>query len=341
MWLYWRLFLVGIQLLGTPRRDLILENLVLKQQLAVCERRGHRPRLQSSDRQFWSLTSRRWSAWRAHLTLVQPATVVGWHRTAWRSYWRWKSRGRPPGRTRIDAETRALITRLARENALWGVRRIADELKTLGITVSSATVHRYRQKTRTPSPSWRTFFRLHAHQIWAVDFLTVQTLTFHTFYVFVVVSNGRRRIEHWNVTEHPTAVWVWRQVLEATPWGRQPRFLIRDRDSRFGANFNARLRRVGIVPIVTPFRAPKANAVVERAIGTLRRECLDHVLVFGETHLRHVLREYVAYYNATRPHQSLRAHPPDGPRPVARSPGPVSGRPILGGLHHEYRREAA
>ena len=247
MWLYWRLFLIGLQLLGSQRRDLILENLVLRQQLAVCERRGHRPRLESSDRRFWSLTSRRWSAWRSYLCLVQPATVVGWHRTAWRRYWRWKSRGRLPGRTRIDAETRALITRLAEENPLWGVRRIADELKTLGITISSATVHRYRQKTRAPSPSWRTFLRLHAPHIWAVDFLTVQTLTFQTFYVFVVVSHERRRIEHWNVTDQPTAAWVWRQIIEATPWGRQPRLLIRDRDARFGTSLNARLRRLGVL----------------------------------------------------------------------------------------------
>ena len=231
--------------------------------------------------------------------------------------------------------------RLANENPTWGVRRIADELRTLGISVSAATVHRYRDRVRKPSPSWRTFLRLHAPHIWAVDFFTVETLTFRSLYGFVLVDHERRRIEHWNVTSHPTAAWVWRQFIAATPWGHQPRFVIRDRDARFGADFNKRLRRLGVVPIVTPFRSPKANAVVERAIGTIRRECLDYVLVFGERHLRQVLREYVAYYNATRPHQSLAAEPPDGPRSLSPPPGRVISRPILGGLHHEYSREAA
>ena len=196
-----------------------------------------------------------------------------------------------------------------------------------GVTLDSDGVFvPHNRRARRPSPSWRTFLRLHARHIWAVDFFTVQTLTFRSLYVFVVVNHERRRIEHWNVTEHPNASWVWRQFIAATPWGHQPRFLIRDRDARFGADFNRRLRRLGTVPIVTPFRAPKANAIVERTIGTIRRECLDHVLVFGENHLRHVLREYVAYYNATRPHQSLEAQPPSGPRPLAPSTW-VSCRP--------------
>ena len=221
------------------------------------------------------------------------------------------------------------------------MRRIADELKALGISVSSVTVHRYLQRARRPSPSWRTFLRLHARQIWACDFFSVQTLTFGTFYVFLVIGHERRQIEHWNVTRHPSAQWVWRQIIAATPWGQQPLYLIRDRDARFGGDFNLRLRRLGIVPIVTPFRAPQANAIAECVIGTIRRECLDHVIVLSERHLRRVLAEYVDYYNAVRPHQSLSAQPPEGPRVVFDRSGPVIGRPILGGLHHEYRREAA
>ena len=343
MWLYWRLFLVGIQLLGTQRRDLILENLVLKQQLAVCERSRSSPSppvVRPAD--SGTLTSRIAGRLGVLISLSSnlPLWSVGTSHGLETLLEMEKSRS-PTGPQANRCRDSRLDHPLGEGEPALGARRVADELRALSISVSSATVHRYRQETRTPSPSWRTFLRLHAPHIWAVDFLTAQTLTFHTFYVFVVVSHGRRRIERWNVTDHPTAAWVWRQIIEATPWGGQPRFLIRDRDARFGANFNARLRRLGVVPILTPFRAPKANAVVERAIGTIRRECLDYVLVFGETHLRHVLREYVAYYNATGPHQSLEAHPPDGPRPIALSHGPVSGRPILGGLHHAYRREAA
>ncbi len=206
-------------------KDVVLENVVLRQQLAIHERRGHRAKLEPADRRFWSVTARGWVRWRSHVQIVQPATVVGWHRSAWRSYWRWKSRRPRPGRPRIDAETRALITRLVTENSTWGVRRIADELKTLGISVSSVTVHRYVQRGRPPSPSWQTFLRLHARQIWACDFFSVQTLTFGTFYVFLVIGHERRQIEHWNVTRHPSAQWVWRQIIAATPWGQQPRYL--------------------------------------------------------------------------------------------------------------------
>ncbi len=169
----------------------------------------------------------------------------------------------------------------------------------------------------------------------------MQTVTFRTLYVVLFVSHGRRRIEHWNVTAHPTADWVWRQVLAATPWGRQPRHLIRDRDARFGAAFNDRLGAIGIQSIVTPYRAPQANAVVERLVGTLRRECFDHVIALSERHVRRVLREYVPYYNAVRPHQTLAGQPPPGPRPRSPRSGRIVARPILGGLHHEYGWAAA
>ncbi len=341
MWIYWRLFLIALRLTGRQRRDLVLENLVLRQQLAVWERTARRPALVSADRRFWSATARHWAGWRTHVRVVKPATVVRWHRTAWRRYWTWKSRRRRPGRARVPVETRALIIRFAEENPTWGVRRIADELAVLGISVSAATVHRYRPPRPSPSPSWRTFLRTHAADIWAVDFFTVQTLTFRTLYVVLFVSHGRRRIEHWNVTAHPTADWVWHQVLAATPWGRQPRYLIRDRDARFGATFNDRLGAIGIQSIVTPYRAPQANAVVERLVGTLRRECFDHVIALSERHVRRVMREYVPYYSAVRPHQSLAGQPPVGPRPQSPRSGQIVARPILGGLHHEYRWAAA
>ena len=178
----------------------------------------------------------------------------------------------------------------------------------------------------------------HAEDGWAADLFTVQTLTFRTLYVFVVIDHGRRRIRHWNVTEHPIAPWIWRQMIEATAWGEQPGFLIRDRDRSYGGDFIARARRIGIETILTPVRAPNANAIAERVIGTLRRECLDHVIAVNERHLRRVLGEYVQHYNAMRPHRSLALDSPEGRKPVQRMPSQrVDSKPVLGGLHHEYR----
>ena len=342
MWLYLRLFVLGLRILGRSRRDLILENLVLRQQLAVYERVPRRAPLRPADRRFWSTIARGWVGWRRHVHLVEPATVVRWHRTAWRRYWHWKSRGPRPGRPRIDAETRALIDRLATDNPRWGAQRIVYELRALGIDVSRATVNRYRPP-RAPSPSWRTFLRLQARHIWAADFFTVQTLTFRTLYVFFLISHDRRQIVHWNVTAHPTAPWVWRQIIQATPWNTHPRFLIRDRDTIYGGDFVAKAARLGIRTIVTPVRAPTANAIAERVVGTLRRECLDHVIILGERQLRGLLREYVHHYNATRPHRALDGEAPDGPRTVLMPIGPrqLVARPILGGLHHAYHWRAA
>ena len=252
--------------------------------------------------------------------MVEPDTVVRWHRSAWRAYWRWKSRRRS-GRPRIPAELRQLIVRIATENPRWGAVRIVGELRALGFEVSARTVSRYRRQVlrRPPSQSWRTFLRNHASSIWAADRFTVQTLTFRTLYVFVVIEHGRRRIRHWTVTEHPIAPWIWRQMIEATAWGQQPGFLIRDRDRSYGGDFIARARRLGIETILTPVHAPNANAIAERVIGTLRRECLDHVIAVNEQHLRRVLGEYVQHYNAMRPHRSLSLDSPEGRSPVQRT----------------------
>ena len=322
------------------RNDLLMENLVLRQQLAVYARRSTRPRLRNQDRVFWSAVSRTWRPWRTHLRLVQPETVIRWHRTAWRRYWTWRSRGRRPGRPRIGAELRDLIRRLARENPRWGAMRIVGELRALGYTVSPRTVRRYRSQAlrRPPSQSWRTFLKNHAADIWAVDLFTVQTLTLRTLYVIVFIAHDRRRIVHVNVTRHPTAEWVWRQLLEATPWGAQPRHLIRDRDRCYGADFVAKASRIGIHTVITPVRAPNANAIAERVIGTLRRECLDHMIVLSERHLLLVLREYVGHYNAMRPHRTLGLDSPRGREPRAKpnATARVIRREVLGGLHSEY-----
>lgn len=325
------------------REDVALENLALRHQLAVMARSARRPRLGPADRLLWCWLSRRWSRWRSAIYFVQPDTIVRWHRTAWRHYWTWKSR-RPPGRPRLSPEVRELIQRMARDNPRWGSVRIQGELRKLGICVSARSVRRYRRavKRRPPSQSWRTFLRNQAPHIWAADFLTVQTLTFHTLYIFFFVTHERRRVVHFNVTAHPTAEWVWRQLIAATPWSKQPRYLVRDRDRCYGGNFIARAAELGIETVLTPVRAPKANAIAERLVGTLRRECLDHLIIVNERQLLRLLLEYVAHYNAGRPHRALALEPPAGTGQFALvSGGRVTARPVLGGLLYEYEREAA
>jgi transposase InsO family protein len=257
--------------------DVKLENLALQQQLMVLSRPARRPRLTTTDRLFWSWLSRWWPGWRRPLVLVQPDTVVRWHRLSWRRYWTWRS-GRRPGRPHLPKELQELIQRMARENPRWGSVRIRGELRGLGIDVSAESVRCYRRRVlrRPPSQTWRTFLRNHAPHIWAADFFTVPTVTFHTLYVFFVVAHARRRLVHFNITAHPGAEWVWRQVIAATPWGEQPRYLIRDRDRCYGGSFIPRAARIGIETLLTPVRSPKANAIAERLVGTLRRECLDH-----------------------------------------------------------------
>jgi transposase InsO family protein len=271
--------------------------------------------------------------------MVTPDTVVRWHRQGWRLFWRWKSRSRG-GRPHLSPEIRELITTMSRENRLWGTERIRGELLKLGIVVSNRSIRRYRWRgpARSPSQTWRTFLRNHAHHLWAADLFTVPTLTFKTLYVLVYINHHRRELVHVNVTANPTAAWVWRQLIEATPWGNKPRHLLHDRDAVYGRDFRQRAGRVGIDSIATPVRAPRANAIVERVIGTLRRECLDHMIVLDEQHLLCVLREFVAYYNSERPHRTLGLQTPEQqPRAVT---GPIRSRPILNGLHHVYERVA-
>ena len=338
------LLLVLTTLRGACRRHavLVLENLLLRHQLAVVTRpTRHRRRvaIRRLDKLLWVLLYRVRRDWRRHLIIVTPDTVVRWHQAGWRLYWRWRSRA-VGGRPRLSAEVRDLIARVSEENPLWGSERIRGELLKLGIIVSNRSIRRYRWRgpARPPSQTWRTFLRNHAHAIWAVDLCVVQTLTFKTLYVLLFIAHGRRELVHLAVTAHPTAAWVWRQLIEATAWGRRPKHLIRDRDRVYGGDFQARASGLGIETVLTPVRAPQANAVAERVIGTLRRECLDHVLPLDEAHLRSILTEYADYYNTERPHRTLRL---GTPRPAARSPtGAVLARPVLGGLHHAYARAA-
>jgi transposase InsO family protein len=339
--LLWLVLMAGLASLR-PRQDLVLENLLLRHQLAVLTRPTRarpRARLRTADKLLWIL-ARRWCAgWREHLSFVTPDTVVRWHRQGWRLFWRWKSRSRG-GRPHLSAEVRALIATMSRENRLWGTERIRGELLKLGIVVSNRSIRRYRWRgpARSPSQTWRTFLRNHAHHLWAADLFTVPTLTFKTLYVLVFIAHGRRELVHLSVTANPTAAWVWRQLIEATPWGRKPRHLLRHRDAAYGRDFGRRAERIGIDAIATPIRSPRANAIAERVIGTLRRECIDHLIVLDEQQLGSVLADFVHYYNEQRPHRTLGLQTPElRPRPTA---GPIRSRPVLNGLHHVYERAA-
>ena len=233
---------------------------------------------------------------------------------------------------------------MTRENPRWGHLRVLGELRKLGFQISLQTVPRYRGEVpRPPSPSWRTFLTNHRPKLWACDFFTVQTMTFRTLFVFFVIAHERRPLVGLNVIPHPTPAWVWRQLIDATPWGSGPRFLIRDRDRACGRALVEQVRHLGIESILTPIAAPQANAIAERVVGTLRRECLDHLIIVNQRHLRSLLREYVTHYNHVRPHQSLEQRAPDDRRPRSPpgTPARIVARSILGGLHHEYERLAA
>lgn len=330
-----RTFAAGVR----SRRDLTLENLALRHQLQVALRQNPRPRLQDRDRVLWVWLDRLWPDSRRHLLFVKPETVLRWHRKGWRLYWTWKSRTRL-GRRRLSVEVRGLIATMSRDNPLWGTERIRGELLKLGLVVSKRSIRRYRwSKPSGPgSQRWRTFLINELKGIWAADLLVVQTATYRTLYVFFFIAHHRREMVHFNVTASPTAAWIWRQVIEATPWLRRPTHLIHDRDSVYGKDFADRVAQLGFRTVRTPPRSPKANAVAERLVRTLRSELLDHVIILNERHLSAVLSEFSGYYNHDRPHRSLALQPPF-PRPDPRV-GRVVARPVLGGLHHAYSRVA-
>ena len=296
-------------------------------------------RLHTWEKLLWVLARRFCVGWREHLAIVTPDTVVRWHRQGWRLLWHWKSRS-GGGRPQLNPEVQELIATMSRENRLWGTERIRGELLKLGIVVSNRSIRRYRWRgpRRPPSQTWRTFLTNHTHHRWAADLLTVPTLTFKTLYVLVCINHRRRELVHANVTANPTAAWVWRQLIEATPWGRKPRHLLRDRDAVDGRDFRQRARRIGIDALATPIASPRANAIVEQGIGTLRRECLDHLIVLDERHLRSVVEEFVACSNRERPHRTLRLQTPE--RRSRPETGPIRSRPVLNGLRHVYERVA-
>jgi transposase InsO family protein len=313
------------------------ENAVLRHQLNVLRRRLHgRARLTNSDRWFFIQLYRWFPSILQVLTIIRPETLVRWHRAGFRHYWRWKSRS-PGGRPQIETDLRALIRRMSVENPLWGAPRIHGELLKLGFEVAQSSVAKYMVKRRgPPSQGWRTFLRNHAPDIAAMDLFVVPTIGFDLLYAFVIMQLDRRDLVWINVTANPTAEWVARQITEAFPWDGAPRYMIRDRDRIYGTVVTRRLRAMGIRDKPIAAASPWQNSFVERLIGSIRRECLDHLIVLSEAHLRRILKNYADYYNGVRTHRSLNKDAPVS-RPVRRS-GFISSDALLGGLHHRYVR---
>ena len=337
---FW-LLLGLIRALFATQAALAAENLVLRQQVIVLRRSVKRPRLRNRDRLFWIAVCRLWKGWRSSLHILQLDTVVRWHREGFRRYWCWRSRSKKPGRSKINAEIRQLIKQMSTENPLWGAPRILSELQLLGYSVAERTVAKYMVRDRKPpSQTWRTFLDNHLQDIVAIDFFTVPTATFRVLYCFVVLRHARREVVHFNVTEHPTAAWTAQQIVEAFPWDAAPKYLIHDRDSTYGAEFTKRIKSMGIEEVRTAFRSPWQSPYVERLIGSIRRECLDHVIVFNEAHLMRILQDYLTYYHGSRPHLSLDRNAPT-PREIEGSEqGDVVLIPQVGGPHHRYARAA-
>jgi putative transposase len=323
-------------------RQLALENLALRHQVAVYKWAVGRPRLRTADRLFWVGLTRVWAGWKQSLVFVTPDTVVRWQRRRFRKHWARLSGRRPVGRPSVNAEIIALVRRMASANPLWGAPRIHGELFKLGIDVAERTVSRLISKPRLPpSQTWRTFLTNHVSDLVSIDFFTVPTARLRVLFVLVVLAHHRRRVLHFNVTEHPTAAWTAQQIVDTFPDDTAPAYLLRDRDATYGDVFRQRVKGMQIEEILTAPRSPWQNPFAERLIGSIRRDCLDHVIVLSERHLRNILTAYFAYYHHTRTHLALTKDAPDG-RPVE---PPEMGKvmPIreVGGLHHRYVRRAA
>jgi transposase InsO family protein len=314
-----------------------VENAVLRHQLIVLRRKARgRIYLTNLDRLFLVQLYRWFPSILQVLAIVQPETVIRWHRAGFRCYWRWKSRSRG-GRPQIEGDIRALIRQMSMENPLWGAPRIHGELLKLGFEVAQSTVAKYMVKRwGPPSHGWRTFLRNHAPDIAAMDLFVVPTVSFSLLYAFIIIRLDRRDLVWINVTTNPTADWIARQLTEAFPWNEAPLYLIRDRDRIYGTIVTSRLRAMGIRDKPIMPASPWQNGFAERLIGSIRRECVDHFIIFGEAHLRRILRAYARYYNDIRTHQSLDNDAPV-PRPVQRI-GSIDSHAILGGVHHHYVR---
>ncbi len=325
------------------RSALMAENALLRQQLIILRRQIKRPVYRKTDRFLLVVLARLVRSWKQALFLVQPETLLRWHRELFRLFWKHKSKvyARKP---RLSSETISLIKQMAANNRLWGAERIRGELLKLDIRVSKRTIQKYMKHVRRKRPSgqnWKTFLRNHAAEVWACDFLQVTDLFFRPLFAFFIIELQSRKVIHVNVTRAPTDSWVAQQLREATPYGEGPKYLIRDNDRKFGPSFARVATTSGIKVLRTPYRTPQANAICERFLGSVRRECLDHFLIFHEKQLSRLLNEYVVYFNQARPHQGLGQRIPE---PSMRSASlsnqtnQVISVPVLGGLHHDYQR---
>ncbi len=329
--------------MGRSKPQLLVENALLRQQLIILQRSVTRPRCTATDRALLVLLTSRLRPWRQAVLIVQPETVLRWHRALFRHVWHRRSRPTAPAhRPPLAPEMVALIRQMAAANRLWGAERIRGEPLKLDIRIAKRTIQKYMRAARPPrsGQTWATFLHNHAQDIWAADFLPVTDLLFRPLYAFFVIELASRRVVHVGVTRHPSDLWVAQQLREATPFGEHPKHLITDNDSKYGPVFAQVAAATGIDHIHTAYRAPLMNAVCERILGSARRECLDHVLVLGERHLRRVLREYVRYFNSARPHQRLQQRIPDPSAGPTAGTGLITATPVLGGLHYSYRRAA-
>ena len=325
------------------RHSLLIENLALRQQLAVWKRRRNRPRLTLIDKVFWMSLRCFWSSWKDALIVVKPETVVRWHRLGFQLYWRLISRVRKPvGRRPITQEIRDLIFKMMAENPTWRAPRIHGELTMLGFEVSERSVSRWmRRAPQTPDSAqrWFAFLRNHREAIAAMDFFSVPTLTFGVLYGFFIIGHDRRSILHCNVTRHPTSAWIAQQLREAFPYQPVAEFLILDHDSKYGAEVFAAVRSMNLKAVRTSIGCPWQNGVAERWVGNCRRELLDHVIALNESHLKRLLTSFIRYYHEDRTHCGLQKQTPEM-RSREPGPGKVVAWPRVGGLHHRYQRVA-
>jgi putative transposase len=331
--------------LTRSKAELLAENALLRQQLLILKRQVKRPVSSKRDRILLVLLTRAVRTWKQTLLIVQPETLLRWHRYLFRLYWKRRSKA-SSHKPRVSAETIALIREMAKKNRLWGAERIRGELLKLGICVCKRTIQKYMRTVRTPQPrgqKWATFVHNHAAQIWACDFLQVTDLFFRPLFAFFIIELKSRKVIHVGVTRSPTDPWVAQQLREATPHGQVPKYLIRDNDRKFGSRF-ARVAKTSAIEILkTPYHSPQANAVCERFLRSVRQECLDHLLIFHEKQLQRVLNQYVVYFNRARPHQGIQQQVPE-PNSSSHSTclarNKVIAIPLLGGLHHDYQRAA-
>src|ERR1035437_3967675 len=320
--------------------QLKLEVIFLTKQLEIYQRTDPKLKIKRTDRMFFSLIMNLLSNWKERIFIVKPETVIKWHRTAFKFYWKWKSNP-IGGRPKIGREVINLIKQMTNENSSWGAPRIHGELKKLGFDVSESTVLRYMPKRngRTTGQNWKTFLKYYSKEIISVDFLTVPTINFKLINVLVVIEHHRRKIINFNITKNPTAEWILQQIRNLLFEYDAPKYLIRDRDRKYGDFFSEGINHFGIKQIVTANRSPWQNGYVERVIGSIRRECLDHVIVLNESHLRNVLSDYISYYNKYRTHLGINKDSPEGR--LVQETGKIDKILIVNGLHHYYFRQAA